>query len=720
MFSKFETTMASVKHGGRRPVPLGRTFDPRSIAIVGASAEPGAISHFVLSNLERHGYQGELYLISRNRTEINARPCLKSLQEMPSGVDVVVLCIPEAGVMDAVRTCVEKDVGGVVIFASGYGEAGEEGRARQDALAAVARDSGLVLIGPNCMGYGNYCVGVPVTFEPLVPLNRLAERQGISIVAQSGAMAINMRDAMLARWLPIAKVASTGNEAGVSVEDYVAHYIADGSTSVIGIYAEQIRYPELFLTLAEQARSARKPLVLLMPGRSARAKKAAASHTGALAGDHATITAVLRGAAVVVVETQDELYDVLAVLSRYPRPQIGGTAVVTGSGAIKNLSIDFAEAVGLSLPEFAEGTVNALTEMLPDYAVVENPLDYTTVLLRDPKIVGRLIDMVIEDSHIGSLVATLISGPEQGQKAKALTMVPALANRVKPTILVALGDSWPLCEEFVGAVRDGKVLLFRSLERALRTLNIVHAHAADVERAARRDMKLPDVQALPSPVPSNGIFAEFEGKQWLSRIGLNVPAGRLATTLDEALDIASVIGYPVVLKAQASELPHKSEVGGVKVGLADPAALSHAWDEINGNIAAYRPNVRLDGLLVEAMGSKGLELIVGARRDEAWGPVVMVGLGGIWIETLKDVRLIPPGLLLEDIVSELRQLKAAPLLNGVRGSSAVDVRAIARVVQALGAQMRANRNIVEVDVNPLVAYPDNVVALDALLVCQRD
>jgi len=709
----------AIPAGGRAAVALGRTLNPRSIAIVGASPEPTAIGSHVLANLERYGYAGELHLISRTRDEIGGRRCLRSLEDLPEGVDVVVLCIPEAGVLDAVRGCAGRGVGGVVIFASGYAEAGDEGRARQDELAAIAQGAGMVLIGPNCMGYTSFTVGVPVTFEPQVPQYRLADERGVAVVAQSGAMAANLRDALLARWVPIAHVASTGNEACVGVEDYVAHFMADPRTAAIGVYAEQIRNPRLFLRLAAEARRAGKPIVLLMPGRSARAREAAASHTGALAGDHASAVALLRGEAVVVVESQDELYDTLAILTRHPQPRRGGPGIVTGSGAIKSLSIDFADDIGLHLPIFQEDTVAALTALLPDYAVPENPLDYTTVIMRNPNIVREVLDVAVTDGGVGSVLLTMITGPEQGQRNKARTMIPALAGHAIPAILVALGDTWPIGDELAAAIREHRIIVFRSLERALRALRYVDDYAADLQRAARRGADAAAALPLPLPgaIPANGIFAEYQGKQWLRQAGLEVPAGELAGTVEQAADIARRIGYPVVLKAQASELPHKSDAGGVVIGLADEAALRAGWRQLTDSVARHCPGLALDGVLVEAMGARGLELVVGARRDPDWGPVVLVGLGGVWIEVLHDVRLLPPDLAVEDIMIELDRLKAAPLLKGVRGASPVDAAAVARVVAALGARMLADERILEVDINPLVAYPDHVVALDALVVC---
>ena len=659
--------------------PVHRILCPRSIVIVGASADARSFGGFVQGNLERWGYDGAMHLVSRSSSEINGRPCVKTIDELPEGIDLAVLAIPEGGVLDAVRQLAGQRCHAAVLFASGYAEAGAEGQAKQQALAEAARAAGILLVGPNCMGFTNLAAGVPVTFEPM-PARERESRPAIGVVAQSGFMAANLREALLGRGAPVAAVFSTGNEVSVCVEDVIAHYIADPKIRVITVYVEQIRRPQLFLQLAAQARAAGKPLVLLMPGRSARAREAAQSHTGALAGDHATATSLLQGDAVVAVDSLDELLDTTAILLRYPQPPAGGTAFMTGSGAMKNLALDFADDLGLELPALTPATVSRLTAMLPAYAVAENPLDYTTIGVRQPGLIGEL---------------------------------------------VLTGDASPIEPFFIEAIEASGVPLFRSADRALRALRHVAAYGEALQRAARAEkVRAKPVTALPLPgaVPPNGTFAEYQGKDWLARAGLTVPRGALARSADEAVRIAGEIGYPVVLKAQASALPHKSDVGGVLVGLADEPALRAGWVQLHANVGAHRPELTLDGALVEAMGARGLELVVGARRDPDWGPVVLVGLGGIWIEALKDVRLIPADMAEEDIAVELGRLKASAVLHGIRGSAAVDLRAIAHVVALVGAQMRANDQITEIDINPLVAYPagsaEPVLALDALVVAR--
>ena len=699
--------------------PMGRVIAPRSIAIVGASADPRSFGGFVLANLERFGYDGAIYPISRSSDEINGRPCVKTVAELPEGVDLAVLAIPEAGVLEAVKGLAARRCHAAVLFASGYAEAGEEGQARQAELARVARDAGILLVGPNCMGFSNLAAGVPVTFEPLAARPR-ETRPGVGIVAQSGFMAANLRDAFLGRGVAVTSVFSTGNEVSVCVEDVLAHDIADAQTRVIAVYVEQIRRPQVFLRLAAQARAAGKPVVLLMPGRSARAREAAQSHTGALAGDHATAAALLKREAVVVVDSLDELLDTTAILLRYPQPPAGGTAFMTGSGAMKNIALDFADDFGLDLPALGAATVDKLTAMLPGYAVAENPLDYTTIGVRQPGLIGELLLTMLDDAAIGSIVLAIPVGPVMAQRDKADHIVPAFARATKPAVLVLTGDTGPVEPFFLEAIQASGVPLFRSADRALRALANVAAYGEALQRAARATQGLANLLPLPGPVPANGIFAEYQGKTWLAQAGLPVPRGALARSADEAVRIAAGVGYPVVLKAQASALPHKSDVGGVIVGLADETALRAGWERLHASVHQHRPELVLDGALVEGMGPRGLELVVGAKRDADWGPVVLVGLGGIWIEALKDVRLIPADMAEEDIVVELGRLKAAVVLQGIRGAAGVDLKAIANVVALVGAQMRANPQITEIDINPLVAYPAGsaqpVLALDALVV----
>lgn len=702
---------------GRAPYPLQTVLRPKSVAIVGASDDPRSFGGFVLNNLKRFSYSGELHLVSRSARQVGQHECVASIDELPEGIDVAVLTVPETAVIDAIEACGRRGIGAAVIFASGFAEAGEQGRARQERLAQVARDNNVLVVGPNCMGLSNFLEGIPLTFEPLEIqqeyVARLRELQspGVAAIAQSGAMANNLRDALISRGLPVLYAISTGNEAVLGIEDYLAELIEDPRIGVITLYVEQVRHPALFLGLIERARHNGTSIVMLMPGRSSRAREAVLSHTGALAGNHAVASTRLRAEGVVLVETLDELFDTTAILHRYPQPTAAFPALLTNSGAIKNCALDLAEDIGLQFPAFSATTVEGLRALLPEYAVAENPLDFTTISARDPGVYTRLCETVLSDEGIGGLMIGMMGGPAIGQRDKARHLVPAVAQCKKPAALIILGDASELIPEFRQAIEDSGVPFFRSPDRALRAF----ANVVRYGQALQRGRIEPAPRSLP-PLAHGGILAEHASKTWLARAGLEFPAGRLAHSLDEALQVAGEIGYPVVLKAQSADLPHKSDVGGVVVGLKDAQALREGWERLLANVAAARPELELDGVLVEAMGAPGVELIIGARRDPEWGPVLMVGLGGIWIEALKDVRLIPANATEDDIATEIGLLKGAALLRGLRGSAPVDIAAIARTVARLGQVMLSCPEVGEIDINPLVAYPDRVVALDALVV----
>ncbi|MGB9364909.1 MAG: acetate--CoA ligase family protein, partial [Xanthobacteraceae bacterium] len=434
------------------------------------------------------------------------------------------------------------------------------------------------------------------------------------------------------------------------------------------------------------------------------------SHTGALAGDYATTTALLRHAAVNVVETMEELVDVTEVLARL-RPPVKGPGIITNSGAVKGFALDFSDSIGFDVPRLAPATVDALKDILPPYASLENPVDITAHVLRDVSLWNKTAEALLNDPDVGSLCLPMVAGTLKYAMDKFNALAPTLAQHDKPAVIGLLGDDFPVPDEFLAAFRKQGVPVLRSTERALRAL----AHATDYGRAlADKPGKTTAIEA--PPLPGRGTLPEYQGKAYLAALGIPAPQGALARDVAEAKTITQRIGYPVVLKTQAAALAHKSDAGGVALNIADDAALEDAWQHVQARLAKARPGLALDGILVETMAAKGVEMIVGARRDPDWGPVVLVGLGGIWTEALGDVRLMPADVSHDRVVAEIGKLKGARLLHGLRGAPPVDVAAVANVVIQVAALMRARPEIREIDINPLVAYPQGVLALDALIV----
>jgi acetate---CoA ligase (ADP-forming) len=692
--------------------PVARLLRPRSIAIVGVSPETGSFGATVLASLQNFGYGGAIHLVSRGRDEVLGRACVGAIDDLPEGIDVAVLCVPRAAVHDAVAACGRRRMGGAIVFASGFAEAGDV--AAQDALAAVAHAAGLTLLGPNCLGLVNQVDGVPLSMGLLTPAHD--RKPTVGLVAQSGAMMSAIREAARAKGVGFSHMISTGNEAVVGVEDFLAALIADETTRVVALFVEQIRRPKLFLALAARARAAGKPIVMFHSGRSTAARASARSHTGALAGDFRTMAALTAHQAVVLVDSFDELIDVTALLARYPRPPVAGVGVITNSGAFSGIAHDVADAAGLDIPALSLPAAERLRALMPAYAAPENPLDLGTSLIRAPHLLGAAARAMLEDETIGGVVVAVVLGTPQQALDKALAALPVLDVAEKPAAFGAIGGEAAQTDDFLACFDGGKTLLFRSPERALRAM----AHLTRYGRALRRwKARSSPREIAPPTLPGRGVLPEYLAKRWLAAAGIAVPQGGLARSAAEAIAIASPLGYPVVLKVQAADLPHKSDVGGVILGVADASGVRRGWDALRGAVAKSRPGLSLDGVLVEEMSPPGVEMVVGARRDPDWGAVVMVGLGGVWIEALDDVRLLAPDAAAEEIIAEIAKLRGAKLLAGARGTPPADVAALADIVAKVAALMRATPELVEIDLNPVVVYPRGACALDALVVFDK-
>ncbi|MBD8545157.1 acetate--CoA ligase family protein [Sphingomonas sp. CFBP 8760] len=692
---------------------LDRLLRPRSIAIVGASDKPGALGASVLTNLERQGYAGDIHLINPKRDMIGGRACINSIADLPDGVDAAVLAIPRVAVLDTVRALAARGVGAAIIFSAGFAEGGAEGMAEQQELARIADAAGMVIEGPNCLGLVNFVDGIPLTFVELPPV-KIDGGKRIGIVSQSGAMAAVLGVSLISRALPLSFSVSTGNEAASGVEDYVDYLIDHDDTRVIAMIVEQFRKPARFLDAARRARAAGKHIVLLHPGQSSAARESAATHTGAMAGDYAVMRTLVQRAGVIFAETLEELADIAEIALRCATLPQGGTAVIVESGAFKALTLDFCEQIGLSLPAIHDADSPALRATIPDFVPVSNPLDVTAQGLVDPDLYRRTIAALVDDDRFGTIIVPLIQTDPGTSRIKFPTIAAAIRDMTpaKPVIVVGLDEGAEVPAAYIDELRALGVPYFPTTERVYRAVKRLSDHAA-------RDFATAD--GAPTPLPAladaGGVVPEYRAKALLGPLGIPFPQATLATTAAEALAAAEAMGWPVVLKAQSTDLSHKSDAGGVIVGLADPAALAAGWDRLAANIAHHRPGLILDGVLVEKMGERGTELIVGARNDPEWGPVILLGFGGVMAELLHDVRLVPHDLTRAAIVAELRQLKSAALFDGFRGSPALDVDAVADIVIAVGRLLAAEPAIREIDLNPVLVYPvgKGAVALDALM-----
>jgi acetate---CoA ligase (ADP-forming) len=691
---------------------------PRSVAIVGVSAKPGSAGRVVLELLHNNKFAGPIHVVGRSTTDIEGHKVLASVDELPENVDLTVLTLPAAAVREAVEGCVRRKVKAAVIFASGFAEVGSDGNSEQDRIGAIARAGGLALVGPNCLGLMNFVDGFAAVFFSPQPIPRLPEgtRGAVAIVAQSGGLGNHLQAGLEARDVPVSCWISTGNEAGLGLADFIQYLLDDPVTQVIALYAEDIRRPQEFLDIAGEAMRRGKPIVMLHPGRGAKAKEAARSHTGALTGDHAAMRTLVERAGVVVVDNLDELMDVSEILARFPKPSKGDLGILTFSGAFCGIAHDFCEDIGVHLPPLSRETLEYLTPILPAFLPPKNPLDLGTQTIQQPELLQTCAEALLRDPAIGGLVISIPATSPRHSVIYIEGIAAASKTGNKPVALAILGDGSPLSPDFMAVVRKNKIVLSRSSDRTMRAMGKVLGYGNRNSALAARE----PVSAAPIAIPELGAGAQPEwlGKKALAALGIAIPAGELARSVEAAVAVADRVGYPVAMKAQAAKLEHKTEAGGVMLGIANAEDVRRAWKTLHDNVERAQPGLKLDGVLVEAMSPRGLELVIGARRDPRWGPVVMVGLGGIWVEALGDVRLLPPDLSEAEIAGELRKLKTAKLLNGFRGLPPVDISAVAAAAAAVGRLMRAHPQILEIDINPLMVHAAGrgATALDALII----
>lgn len=693
------------------PLSAATMLRPKSIAIVGASAERHSPGGGVLANLQQFSFAGDIHLVNKNRTEINGHPCVAAVSDLPFGIDVAVLVIPQAAIVGAVEQCAERGIRSVMIFASGFAEAGDEGRLAQTRIAEIAREHNMLVGGPNCLGYVNFVDGIPLTFGAVTP-RASEDRAGLAVLSQSGAMSSVLRFACNGRNLPVTYAISTGNEVGLGVEDYLEYLIDDSSTQLITLYVEQFRRPQKLLELARKARTAGKPIVLLHPGRSEASRKSAESHTGALAGDYKVMRTLIERAGILAVDSIEELIDVSELLFRYPAPS-AGTAVITDSGAFKGLTLDYADSIGLDLPTIEGATEAALRKILPIFVDATNPLDLTAQAMRDADLYHNTLMPLLDDDRFGSVVLGVILGSLEASEHRGKRILASIpAKPKKPVIITVLGDDGPISEDIVREIREAKLPFFRSPERALRALALVTRYGKSANHMADHRE-----QPTAATVAEQGVIPEYKAKAIFNEIRIPVPTGALATSLDEARAIARKIGFPVVLKAQSKNLSHKSDAGGVVANIREDEGLATAWAQVNNGVMA-KTGIQLDGILVETMATSGQEIILGAKRDPQWGAVIIVGLGGIWTELLHDIVIMPTDCSHAEIITRLRSLKAGRLFDGYRGQGALDIGELATVVEKLSRFVEANPTITEIDINPLIVREQGqgVLALDALIV----
>jgi acetate---CoA ligase (ADP-forming) len=674
---------------------LSALFDPRSVAVVGASAVPGKWGYLLAEGALRGESRRSVYLVNRRGGEILGRRAYASLTEVPDAPELVILTVPASGLEESVDEALAVGAKALVAISAGLGEMGAEGRAREGAIVERVRAAGAVLVGPNCLGVYDAGAELELCSEDLVP-------GSIGLVSQSGNLALEVGLIAQEFGLGFSRFVSIGNQADVEAWEVLESFAAHEPTKLIAVYLEDFRDGRAF---ARSCASAGKPVVLLAGGATEAAARAARSHTGALASDLSAIRAAAVAAGIELVSSPKEVVDVAQALLAGRRPRGKRIALAADGGGHTVVASDLAAAVGLELPALSEATRARLAEALPPTATLTNPIDFAGGGEQDISSFAKVARALLESGEVDAVLFTGYFGGyahyseefERREVESAEGMAKAAADTGVPLLAHTMYWRSPPA----AMLRESRVPVFREVEAAVR----VAGRLADGTPEAL--LGVPDLPDPAGPVTAEAGY--FTARELLAGSGVPFAEARRVAGLEEAVVAAAEIGYPVVLKA-LGEL-HKSDSGGVAVGLGGPEDLNEAFERME---AALSP----PAYSVEAMAplSQGLELIVGSKRDPRFGPILLVGAGGLYAEVVKDVAVALAPVSEAAAEALFRSLQIAPLLDGARGRPPVDVAAAARAAAAVSRFAAEHPEIAEVEVNPLLALPDGALGLDARIV----
>lgn len=699
---------------------LERFFNPRAIAIIGASQDFITISGQPLKHLKSHHYQGKLYPVNPRYQEVGGEKCYAALADLPETPDLVLILVNASRVADMLRQCGEKGVPYVIIFSSGFSETGGDGVALQKKLADIARQYDIGVIGPNCQGMMNVADGVFAGFGSVFFTDY--EPGPVSMVSQSGGFGFSVMNlSSKDGGLKFRQMVTTGNEIGISTLDFMDYFIRDPHTEIIAGYLEGAKDAHRIPEIGDKALAAGKPILMWKVGNTAQGQKAAASHTANLGGALALYKAAFRQKGIIQVEDIQDVVDYGRAFRCGRLPGGNRLAIITISGGAGILMTDECISRGMQLAELAPATVAKLREFVPSYGSLGNPVDVTAAIFNDLTLINRTLQAIMDDPGVDCIA--MINASLQGEIAhKVATEIVAVAQKTDKPIFVAWSARDAVAPEAYALLDGARIPHYKSPVRCGRAMAAMswYAEARRRNQAQRGEqpmvIKKDEIKQI--LIGKTADVSEYAAKRILAAYGIPVTREELAASRDEALAIARRVGYPLAIKVQSPDISHKTEARAVRLGIGSDAELVAAYDEVLRNAKAYKAGAVIEGVLVQEMLKGGVEAILGVTNDPLFGPAVMFGLGGIFAEVLKDVafRLAPvtPSVAREMIA----EIKGYPLLAGARGKPPADVDALADAIVRLSAlAVDLKDHVAELDINPLFVMEKGkgVKAADALI-----
>jgi acyl-CoA synthetase (NDP forming) len=706
------TATAKPKH------PLDSFFAPDSIALIGASRDLEKIPGRLLSMLRKNGYPGRIYPINPNYGDIDGLKCYPSISAVGQPIDLAIVSIPARAVLGALEQCAAAGAKNAVIISSGFAEEGGDSAAMQDAIVALAKRTGMRISGPNAEGFYSEVQRVAATFSPTVDVRPdaprlVATKRRIGIVAQSGGIGFAIYHRAKALGIALSYVISAGNESDLGAGEFLDYMVQDSATDVILLFIEGIRDVEQFLAAARRAAETGKPVIVTKVGRSGAGERAAASHTASMAGWSAAYDAVFAKYGFIVSNDLDEAVTIAAVLTTNPMPKGDRVAVLTVSGGAGIWGADTVSMQGLQVPELSQPIQAGIRALLPSYGTARNPIDVTAQGVHSGGL-QKSIDLLDVSDEVDAILVVLSLSSETRMPFKQAELKPVIDAQNKPIVFY----SYTLPSQFARheLAASGAIVLS----------GLTHVGVAMRRMLDYSKFKLPwpvNSDVLPSRDLSARLksttMSEFDSKSLLREAGIWLPEEVLVAERD-ALDAAIArIGLPLVMKIQSPDIPHKSEVGGVRVNITTKGEAFIAYQALLDDARKHRPNAAIQGVLVGPMAKKGVEIIIGTMQDATFGPMVMAGFGGITAELFRDVVYRPAPVSAPEAATMLSQLKAAPLLRGFRGAAGADVPLLCYLIEKLSLLAARLRNeVAEIELNPVLVHPEGqgVTIVDALVV----
>ncbi len=700
---------------------LNAFFEPSAVAVIGASTDPAKLGYSVLQNLVEGGFvqKGTIYPINPKADEILGLKTYPSVQDVPEPIDLAVVVIPYKFVPNALRECGEKGIPAVIVITAGFREAGVDGLEREQELLDIAHEYGIRLIGPNCLGVIDTFTPLNASFSAGTP-----PKGPMAFMSQSGALGTAILDWAQAGRLGLSKFVSLGNKADVSEIDLMKAWVEDENTKVILMYAEGLPKGEDFICTARDV-TRRKPVVAIKSGVTQSGSRAVSSHTGSLAGSEQAYQAAFRQAGVLRANSMQEMFDMALALGYQPLLQGNRIGIITNAGGPGILATDALERIGMNLARLEHQTVQELRDFLPGAASPVNPVDVLGDSRSDRY--EFAIQKVADDPNVDGVLIILTPQAMTETEKTAEAICHVAANTDKPVFACFMGEA--TVGEGIEILTKAGVPNYSFPERAALAFKAMadyrhiqtrplseYKYFEEVDKAA--------VRKVFDEVRSNGRLqiGDAEARAILEAYGLKTPESKVAATPKEAVEIANQIGYPVVLKIASPDILHKTDVGGVKVGLRNAEEVRDAFELMVYRAERYVPEARIWGCQVQEMAPPGgLEILVGMNRDPQFGPLVTFGLGGIYVEVLKDVTFRVAPFTVRDAELMLDEIRTRALLNGVRGQAAVDKKAIVDTILKMGQLVQDFPEITEFDINPLIAYPEGqgAIAIDMRLVLSK-